>query len=58
MRTESLRSTSEKGKDIFTFAVHPKNDTVDRWHIPEALQAEYNASKTDADRVSLPNGYL
>lgn len=58
MRAEDLRSTSEKGKELFTFTVHPRNDTVDRWHIPSVLQAEYNASKSDADRVSILNEYL
>ena len=58
MRNEQLRSTSEKGKAFFQFTPHPRNDTVDRWHIPSVLRARYDAATIDADRVSILNTYL
>ena len=58
MRRENLRSTSEKGKGFFQFTPHPRNDSVDRWHIPTVLRARYESADSDADRVSILNSYL
>ena len=58
MRAESMRLSSEKGKEFFLFTPRPRNDTVDRWHIPVQLRSRYEKSNSDADRVSVLNNYL
>jgi hypothetical protein len=58
MRDESLRVKSERGKAFFEFTLKPRNDTVDRWHIPESLRNRYDNADSDADRVSILNMYL
>ena len=57
-RRDSLRGTSERGKLFFQFTPVPRNDTVDRWHIPEAIKRRYESAEDDSDRVSVLNNYL
>ena len=58
MRAESLRETSERGKALFQFEVIPRDDQVDRWHVPTDLQSRFDHSRSDAERVSVLNYYL
>ncbi|GAB7334559.1 hypothetical protein MBLNU13_g06538t1 [Cladosporium sp. NU13] len=58
MRAESMRLSFDKGKEFFVFTPRPRNDTVDRWHIPVSLRSRYENSDSDADRVSVLNNYL
>ena len=58
MRGESLRETSERGKALFQFDVKPRDDLVDRWHVPEDLRSRYDVAQSDAERVSVLNYYL
>ncbi|KAI1426464.1 hypothetical protein F5Y12DRAFT_742307 [Xylaria sp. FL1777] len=58
MRAEPLRESSERGKAFFEFTPKPRNDSVDRWHVPVELQERFNASQSDAERVSILNYYL
>lgn len=58
MRGEPLRKSSERGKAFFEFTPKPRHDIVDRWHVPAELQTRFNASHSDAERVSILNYYL
>lgn len=58
MRTKPLRESSEQGKAYFEFTPKPRNDTVDRWHVPAELQERFNSTDSDAERVSMLNYYL
>ena len=58
MRNKALRDTSERGKALFDFTPKPRNDVVDRWHVPDELLARYNVATSDAERVSVLNYYL
>lgn len=58
MRGKSLRESSERGKAFFEFTPKPRDDVVDRWHVPPELQDRFNISDSDAERVSILNYYL
>ncbi|PVH96852.1 hypothetical protein DM02DRAFT_472289, partial [Periconia macrospinosa] len=59
MRRQPLRESSERGKAFFEFTPKPRNDVVDRDHVPVELQERFNgAETTDAERVSMLNYYL
>ncbi|KAL1603440.1 hypothetical protein SLS60_005027 [Paraconiothyrium brasiliense] len=58
MRGKSLRESSERGKAFFEFTPVPRNDEVDRCHVPLELQERFNATDSDAERVSILNYYL
>lgn len=58
MREKPLRESSERGKSFFTFETHPRNDKVDRWHVPAELINRFDSTTSDADRVSILNYYL
>lgn len=57
VRTGSLREASDRSSTLFAYEVHPRDDVVDRWHVPLEIQEEYAVSN-DARRVSLLNFYL
>ena len=58
MRREPLRTSSERGKAFFEFTPKPRNDLVDRQHVPAELRERFDSAKTDAERVSMLNYYL
>ena len=59
MRKKTLRESSDRGKAFFEFTPKPRDDLVDRWHVPVELQERFNAASTsDAERVSILNYYL
>ncbi|KAI0150789.1 hypothetical protein GGR57DRAFT_514060 [Xylariaceae sp. FL1272] len=58
MRRKPLRESSERGKAFFEFTPKPRNDVVDRWHVPAELQERFDATDSDAERVSMLNYYL
>ncbi|KAF2186412.1 hypothetical protein K469DRAFT_707074 [Zopfia rhizophila CBS 207.26] len=58
MRGKPLRESSERGKAFFEFTPKPRHDKVDRWHVPAELQERFNATDSDAERVSILNYYL
>lgn len=58
IRHEHLRVSTEKAKAFLQYTIHPKNDTVDRWHIPETIAGRYADAYGDSDRVSILNYYL
>ena len=45
MHGKNLCESSERGKTLFQFDVKPRNDHVDRWHIPKDFQSRYDRSK-------------
>ena len=58
MRGKALRDSSERGKAFFEFTPKPRDDEVDRWHVPQELQERFNGTDSDAEKVSLLNYYL
>jgi hypothetical protein len=58
MRGKPLREVAERGKAFFEFTPKPRDDFVDRWHVPAELRERYNSLSLDAERVNLLNFYL